>query len=270
MSALHEMRTVACETLALRDPLAKCVAVVELWQATLNREIDLAPELSLMPPDEPGRPPTPELVHPARVPRRRLGTAAGRVALFHALAHIEFNAINLALDAIARFARLPADYYRDWLRVAAEEAAHFQLLCNHLRTQGAAYGDFPAHHGLWEAAFKSRHDPLVRMGLVPRILEARGLDVTPGLQVRLEAIGEQPGAAILSIILRDEVGHVAIGNRWFEYLCRERALDPPVTFRALCAEYGVKLPQPPFNRAARLAAGFGAAELTALEAAAQK
>ena len=216
--------------------------------------------------DFPGRPLKPDLLHPAAVPRRRLGSPAGRAAMVHAITHIEFNAINLALDAVCRFANMPDDYYRDWINVAKEEAYHFTLLSTHLREHyGHAYGDFPAHNGLWDMAEKTRDDVLVRMALVPRILEARGLDVTPGMRERLAHHGDHAAAAILDIILCDEVGHVAVGNRWYKSLCEQRGLEPAPTFVLLMEQYGAPKIHPPLNRAARLAGGFTADELDALE-----
>ncbi len=260
-SARRELRGGALAALIEPTPRHKCALVNMLWTAHQAGVLGLTVAAALSPPDVAGRPSRPELVHPARVPKRRLGSPAGRAALIHAIAHIEFNAINLALDAIARFPDLPAAYYGDWLSVATEEARHFQLLLERLQALGHAYGDFPAHEGLWEAAGKTRHDVLARMALVPRMLEARGLDVTPGLQQRLRSAGDEASASVLDIILRDEVGHVAIGNRWFDYLCRQRALDPAETFLALCRDHGIKTPQPPFNTAARVAAGFSPEEL---------
>ena len=186
--------------------------------------------------------------------------------MIHAITHIEFNAINLALDAVCRFAQLPDDYYRDWINVAHEEAYHFTLLATHLRDHyGHAYGDFPAHNGLWEMAEKTRDDVLVRMALVPRILEARGLDVTPGMRERLAHHGDHAAAAILDLILRDEIGHVAVGNRWYKRLCEQRRLEPAATFVLLMEQYKAPKIHPPLNRAARLAAGFTGDELDALE-----
>ncbi len=228
--------------------------------------VDAAPSLAVT---SPGRPVKPALLHPATMPRRRLGSSAGRAALIHAITHIEFNAINLALDAVCRFAHMPDDFYRDWINVAKEEATHFTLLSQHLQTHyGHAYGDFPAHNGLWDMAEKTRDDVLVRMALVPRILEARGLDVTPGMRERLAHHGDHAAAAILDIILRDEVGHVAVGNRWYKGLCEQRGLEPASTFVLLMEQYGAPKIHPPLNRAARLAGGFSAAELDAFELAA--
>jgi len=213
----------------------------------------------------PGRPLKPELVHPLDVPRRKMTTLKGRAALIHALAHIEFNAINLALDAAYRFRGLPMAFYGDWLKVAAEEGLHFQLLREHLRDLGYDYGDFQAHNGLWEMAMKTAHDPLVRMALVPRVLEARGLDATPAIVEKLRDAGDEKAVAILAIIERDEIGHVAIGNRWYVHLCGERGLDPAQTFRRLLKEFDAPPLKPPFNIEARRKSGFAEAELTWLQ-----
>jgi uncharacterized ferritin-like protein (DUF455 family) len=190
------------------------------------------------------------------VPRRKLTTPAGRAALVHAIAHIEFNAINLALDAVYRFRGLPSAFYDDWLQVAAEEAEHFLMLRRRLATLGHAYGDFDAHNGLWEMAVRTAHDPLLRMALVPRVLEARGLDVTPGMMERLRAAGDPETVEILAVILREEIGHVAIGTRWFRHLCDQRGLDPDRTFGELITEYMPGRIRPPFHEAARREAGF--------------
>lgn len=210
---------------------------------------------------EPGRPATPVLVSPRELPLRKLNSTEGRAAFLHALSHIEFNAINLALDAVYRFRGLPPGYYGDWLQVADEEAYHFGLLRGRLRDLGYDYGDFDAHNGLWEMARKTAFNPLVRMALVPRVLEARGLDVTPGMMARLEQIGDGESAAVLAIILRDEIGHVEIGSRWFRYLCGKRGVDPEATFQELVAQYMEGRLRPPFNDEARKQAGFTKAEL---------
>lgn len=208
----------------------------------------------------PGRPSRPELVNPRDVAFRGLGTAEGRAAMVHAVAHIEFNAVNLALDAALRFPGLPSAYYADWISVAQDEARHFAMLSDRLAQLGHAYGDFSAHNGLWEAAEKTAHDPLVRMALVPRVLEARGLDVTPNMIHRLKEVGDKATAAILGVILEEEVRHVAIGTRWYRHLCTLRGVDPVATFRALIAEHRVRL-QRPFNDEARTRAGFEPGEL---------
>ncbi len=215
---------------------------------------------------EAGRPARPELVHPQRLPRRRLGSEQGRLALIHAIAHIEFNAINLAWDAVQRFAGLPADYYRDWIQVAQEEAHHFRLVRERLRDGGVDYGDFPAHNGLWEMALRTAHDPLVRMALVPRMLEARGLDVTPGIMRRFEEIGDRETVAALQVILDEEVGHVQFGSRWFNHLCEQRGLAPEATYFELLQRFVEGEIRCPLHRQARRQAGFSEAELERLEA----
>jgi len=214
----------------------------------------------------PGRPARPALVHPAQLAPRKPGTRAGRAALLHALAHIEFNAINLAWDAVCRFRGLPERFYRDWARVAGEEALHFELLCARLQALGHDYGDFPAHDGLWEMAERTAGDVLVRMALVPRVLEARGLDVTPGMIARLVQAGDHDSARVLERILADEIGHVKIGSYWYRYLCRQRALDPVQTFQRLWQEYRLGPVRRPLNAAARRQAGFDTVELDMLEA----
>jgi uncharacterized ferritin-like protein (DUF455 family) len=181
------------------------------------------------------------------------------------LAHIELNAINLAWDAVYRFRGLPRDYYDDWVQIAGEEAYHFTLLRDRLQELGYDYGDFEAHDGLWEMARKTAHDPLIRMALVPRVLEARGLDVTPGMMARLRAAGDVRTADILVVILRDEVGHVAAGSRWFRYLCQARGLDPDATYRQLIRQYMTGRIKGPLHRDARLEAGFTEQELAYLE-----
>ncbi|HWU84292.1 MAG TPA: ferritin-like domain-containing protein, partial [Rhodocyclaceae bacterium] len=200
----------------------------------------------------------------AQLPQRGAHTPEGRAALVHAIAHIEFNAINLALDHVVRFPEFPRDYVDDWLTVAAEEAYHFGLVRDHLRTLGHDYGDFAAYDGLWQMTLKTAHDPLARMALVPRLLEARGLDATPPIQRKLQGVGDTAAVAILDIILRDEVGHVAVGDRWFRVLCAERGLEPEQTYRRLLDEYAAPWPQPPLNEEARRAAGFSEDELRTL------
>ena len=269
------MRQAAFTALAECDPVRKVALATAAWRAANGPKpngpkpngpkplVDAALRLTI---ETPGRPATPALLHPSAVPRRRLGSAEGRAAMIHAITHIEFNAINLALDAVCRFGGLPDDYYLDWITVAKEEAHHFTLLSQHLQHHyGHSYGDFPAHNGLWDMAEKTRDDVLVRMALVPRILEARGLDVTPGMRARLAHHGDAEAAAILDIILRDEVGHVAVGNRWYERLCAERGVEPMATFARLMREYDAPKIHPPLNREARLASGFSAAELDAME-----
>ena len=214
---------------------------------------------------EAGRPALPELVHPSRLPRRGLGSEQGRLALIHAIAHIEFNAINLAWDAVQRFPGLPPDYYSDWIRVAEEEAKHFRLLRERLRQAGVDYGEFQAHNGLWDMAVRTAHDPLVRMALVPRMLEARGLDVTPGIMQRFRKLGDLETVAVLQLILDEEVGHVAHGSRWFAYLCAQRGLEPEHAFFDLLHNFLNGEIRCPLHRQARLDAGFSEHELERLE-----
>jgi uncharacterized ferritin-like protein (DUF455 family) len=213
----------------------------------------------------PGRPERPELVPPRLVGRRSMATTEGRAMLIHALAHIEFNAVNLALDAMWRFPGMPAQFYSDWLRVAKEGATHFSLLAAHLQVLGYAYGDFPAHDSLWEMAEKTRGDIVGRMALVPRTLEARGLDAIPPVRAKLAQAGDLAAAEILDIILRDEIGHVEIGNRWYGYLCEQRGLEPRVTYDELAARYEAPALKGPFNVEARRKAGFSEAELERFE-----
>ncbi len=212
----------------------------------------------------PGRPVRPALVGHMRVKQRSVRTLEGRAALIHAIAHIELNAIDLALDAAWRFAGMPKDFYLDWIAVAREEALHFTLLRDHLRSLGFAYGDFPAHNALWEMAEKTRGDVLARIALVPRTLEARGLDASPAVKAKLLSAGDAAGAAIIDVILRDEIGHVAIGNRWFRWLCERRGLDPLTTYADLALQHSAPRLRGPFNLEARRAAGFSDEELARL------
>ncbi len=247
--------------LELHDPTQKVAAVQALDFATgpVDTQARLQPQQAL-----PGRPARPNLVHPTTLPKRSAHSVAGRAALLHAVAHIEFNAINLALDATWRFTGMPPDFYRDWLRVATEEAHHFTLVAGHLATLGHAYGDFDAHDGLWAMCEKTAGDPLARMALVPRTLEARGLDATPPMQAHLHRAGDLRAVEILALILRDEVGHVAIGNRWYRFLCERDQLDPIVTYDRLARKHHAPRLRGPFNVQARLAAGFTQLEVDAL------
>ena len=217
----------------------------------------------------PGQPARPELRAHLDVPKRSPFTLQGLAALLHAVTHIEFNAINLALDAIWRFPDMPRAYYLDWLQIAFEEAHHFSLLRAHLQSLGCDYGDFPAHTGLWDMTAKTEGDVLARMALVPRTLEARGLDATPPMQAKLRRVGS-PAALraveILDVILADEIGHVAIGNHWYRYLCSQRGLEPIATYAALSVQYGAPRLVGPLNLDARRAAGFDSAELALMQA----
>jgi uncharacterized ferritin-like protein (DUF455 family) len=228
-------------------------------QSKLNRD-----EFDLIRIETPGRPSKPDLIHPSQLKQRKLGSELGRATLIHAILHIEFNAINLALDAVYRFREMPDEYYADWLMVASEEAYHFTLLEHRLNDLGYVYGDMPAHNGLWEMVLKTDHDVLTRMALVPRVLEARGLDVTPGMIERLEKAGDSETVEILKIILRDEIGHVAIGSRWYKYCCELNKVEPDQTFRELLIEYMGRGLNGPLHQAARLKAGFSQDEIDEL------
>ncbi|HWT72839.1 MAG TPA: ferritin-like domain-containing protein [Oxalicibacterium sp.] len=261
-----ELRSAARAWAVETDPRTKAEGVIALARGWRAGDVLLDQTQQFSQEDfVPGRPSRPELISPKLLKHRSMRTVEGRSALIHALTHIEFNAINLALDAIWRFAGMPQDYYLDWLQVAAEEALHFSLLAQHLQTLGYCYGEFPAHNSLWEMAEKTRGDILARMALVPRTLEARGLDASPLMRAKLTQAGDQAAADILDTILRDEIGHVAIGNRWYNFLCEQRALDPVLAYDELAARYKAPAPRGPFNLEARRAAGFNEAELAALQ-----
>ena len=262
ISLSHDLREAALVWLCETEAITKAQGVIELgkyYGYSLNIEAQLISTQAI-----PGLPAKPELVSPLSVKKRSMRTVVGRATLIHALAHIEFNAINLALDAIWRFSHMPRQYYVDWLKVAAEEAYHFSLLNDHLHRLGYAYGDFSGHNSLWEMVDRTKHDVLARMALVPRTMEARGLDANPRLRNKLLQAGDVKAAEILDIILRDEIGHVAIGNTWFNWLCAQQKLAPIATFEALCIDYGAPKLRPPFNLEARRKAGFSEAELVLL------
>lgn len=263
-----DLRQRALDILTIAAPADKVAATQALVQA-VDQGLASLDEAAIVTAAQhaviPGRPAKPGLVSVLQVPKRSPFTPAGRAALVHAIAHIEFNAINLALDAIWRFAGMPRDFYLDWLKVASEEALHFSLLAEHLYTLGASYGDFEAHDGLWTMAERTASDVLARMALVPRTLEARGLDATPPLQAKFAKAGDARAVEILAIILRDEVGHVEIGNRWYRFLCEQRGLDPVTVYPGLVERYQAPRLRPPFNFEARRAAGFDEAELAALQ-----
>lgn len=247
--------------LAIPDPVLKAQGVAALdLSAPLDAGISI-PDI----PGLPGRLARPELVPHTQIKHGRLTTPEGHAALVHSIVHIEKNAIDLALDICWRFAGMPEAFYRDWLRVAFEEAYHFTLLREHLETLGFQYGDFPAHNGLWDMAERTRGDLLARVALVPRTLEARGLDASPAVKTKLVSIGDLRAGEILDIILRDEIGHVAVGNRWYGWLCAQRGLDPVATYAELTVRYEAPKLKKPFNLAARRAAGFSEAELSALQ-----
>jgi uncharacterized ferritin-like protein (DUF455 family) len=262
MAQALPIRAQALALLTETDPAAKTGGVAALAQAHARGKVGVDAAASLQPAGAiPGRPSKPELVSPKLLGRRSMASVEGRAMLVHALAHIEFNAVNLALDAVWRFRGMPGAYYADWLRVAGEEALHFNLLNDHLATLGHTYGDFPGHDSLWEMVAKTSGDVLARMALVPRTMEARGLDAIPPLRAKLAQAGDMDAAAILDVLLRDEVGHVEIGNRWYFYLCDLRGLEPVSTYDALTVQYKAPVLKGPFNVEARRRAGFLEAEL---------
>ena len=210
---------------------------------------------------QPGYPDTLKLVAPRELKRRGIQTQDGRNTLLHAVAHIEFNAINLALDAAYRFPDQPLQYYVDWINIAADEARHFKLINDYLNSHNCNYGDLPAHNGLWEMAVETAHDIVARMALVPRVLEARGLDVTPGMIEKLQRVDDRRAVAILETIYLDEIGHVEKGSYWFFYQCELRGLEPRATFLDMVERHLHGELRGPFNVSARLKAGFDEAEM---------
>ena len=251
---------------AVLGPLLECDAVRKAERtAALPLDLPIGSELTVgAPRGIPGRPEHPRLIPHTRMRQGAVGSSEGRARLVHAIAHIELNAIDLALDIVWRFPGMPADFYRDWLRVAREEAHHFLLLRAHLVGMGFDYGAFDAHNGLWEMAERTRDDLLARLALVPRTLEARGLDASPGVRAKLVGAGDARAGEILDLILAEEIGHVAIGNRWYRHVCAERGLDPRRTDAELAQRYEAPRPRAPFNLAARRAAGFDEDELADL------
>ena len=245
-----------CDTDAVRK--AQATLALDLTLPVGHAEV-LTPSKPI-----PGRPLKPELIAHSLLKPKPLSTVEGRALLVHSVAHIELNAIDLALDVVWRFPGLPDAFYTDWMRIAQEEAKHFMLLREHLRSLGFDYGDFPAHNGLWEMAERTQDDVLARIGIVPRTLEARGLDASPGVKNKLIGAGDHKAGQILDLILEEEIGHVAAGNRWYRYLCHERGLDPFSTYARLIDQYDAPKLRPPFNMAARRLAGFDEAELAAL------
>jgi uncharacterized ferritin-like protein (DUF455 family) len=263
-----ELREASLAILASTDAQTKVDQLPILFDRYQNQQIslDIASKIDAQNLILPGRPAKPELVLPKLVPKRRMDTIEGRAGLLHSLAHIEFNAMNLALDAIWRFPDMPQDYYADWLRVAKEEAYHFSLVNEHLHSLGFAYGNFPAHNSLWEMVERTTDSVIARMALVPRTMEARGLDAVPSIRDRFKQIKEVRAVEILEIILNDEIGHVLIGNRWFNFLCAKDNLSPITAYRELAAKYRAPILKGPFNMEARKQAGFSAEELSLLEA----
>jgi uncharacterized ferritin-like protein (DUF455 family) len=255
-----ELRQLALQWFVHDDPVTKAQS---LMQTPAGLEVDAQREF-YSPSPQPGRRALPLLVPHTQIKPAKLNTPEGHAALVHSVVHIERNAIDLALDVVWRFSGMPEDFYRAWFQVAQEEALHFSLLSEHLQTLGFSYGHFPAHDGLWEMAERTQNDLLARVALVPRTLEARGLDASPAVKNKLLSVGDLRGAEILDLILRDEVGHVALGNRWYGHLCQQRGLEPVATFAQLRQQYQAPRMKGPFNLPARRAAGFSESELQAL------
>ena len=263
---MPELRQSALELLASPDPQLKVSGIRQLFdayhagQAILNVDVDLDAGMLCIP----GRPQKPDLVPPLEVPKRAMNTDQGRASLLHSLAHIEFNAMNLALDAIWRFKGMPASYYEDWLKVTKEEAYHFSLLEAYLKQMGYMYGDFLAHNSLWEMVERTTDAVIARMALVPRTMEARGLDAVPMIRERFKQIKDVQAVEILEIILKDEIGHVLIGNKWFNFLCEKNNLSAITTYKELARKYRAPVLRGPFNLEGRKQAGFTNEELDLL------
>lgn len=248
-------------------PAEKITLSYETETAWQQQQLSLEKVSPILTFENPGRPEKPELVPPRELNRRKITSKEGHAALIHSICHIEFNAMNLAWDAVYRFQEMPEAFYSDWIKVAKEEAYHYELLSEHLTSLGYVYGDFTAHNGLWESALTTAFDPMVRMALVPRVLEARGLDVTPGIVKKLKNIGDDRAVEILAIVHHDEIGHVEIGTRWFRYLCEQRGLDSEEIFKDLIKKYMKGTLRGPFDHDVRKRAGFTEEELLYLESA---
>jgi uncharacterized ferritin-like protein (DUF455 family) len=263
---MPDLFSLAEHVLTSADVETKLSLTRQAWQYHQQGELSLEPDESAALPTDAARfPGRPVLVDPRELPKRKLTSTEGKVALLHAVAHIEFSAIQLAWDHLYRFREMPTHYYLDWLGVAVEEAQHFALLRERLRELGADYGDLPAHAGLWGIAADTAYDVLARMALVPRFMEARGLDVTPGMITRLQNAGDAASVTLLERILHDEVGHVALGSRWFLWICGQRGLQAEAEYFKLIGRHLHSPVRGPFNRELRLQAGFSEAELLLLD-----
>ncbi|MEN8261302.1 MAG: ferritin-like domain-containing protein [Pseudomonadota bacterium] len=251
----------------LHDSLVeeKLAATRDAWMAYEQGRLTFEPEEPPQPIEKTRFPQHPVLVAPKRLPKRSLSTSEGLIAFLHSIAHIEFTAIYLAWDILYRFRGLPPPFYADWLGVAHEEALHFSMIRGRLRELGSDYGMLPAHRGLWEVAEDTAHDLLARLALVPRYMEARGLDVTPSMIDKLDRAGDKQSAALLTRILDDEVGHVGTGSRWFGYVCEHRGLEPERAYFDLLKRHLRGRVRGPFNHALRESAGFTRSELLKLE-----
>lgn len=253
---MRSLGEVAVEVLTTADPIAK--AAKSIIFATKWRDRTLSPETLCPAPDRPARPDKPELLSPKEMPKRgKGGSPANRIALYHAIAHIELNAIDLAWDMVARFGTgMPKEFLDDWVAVGADEARHFTLLIERLDDLGARYGDLPAHDGLWQAAFETKDGLLARLAVVPLVLEARGLDVTPGMIARFKRFDDDAGAKVLETIYQEEIDHVKAGARWFRFVCARENKDPKTTYQTLVKKYFKGKLKPPFNEKARDLAGL--------------
>lgn len=257
MMALAQMADTVLRTANGREKTEVSRGFAAQWRAA--REDGSVPEIgTATPPMHPSRPDKPELLSPRDVPRRRPGTPEGRIALLHAVAHIELNAVDLHWDIIARFShiKMPIGYYDDWVKSADEESKHFNLMCDCLEAEGSFYGALPAHAGMWRAAEDTADDFMGRLAVVPMVLEARGLDVTPGMIKVFKQAKANQAVEALEIIYAEEVHHVAYGSKWFHYLCGRDELDPTPTFHALVRKYFHGNLKPPFNEEKRAEAGI--------------
>lgn len=254
----------AYDCLNLDHPQEKVALTLASAQAWETGRCALSGDTTVERLECPGRPETPVLVETPQLPARKLGSQEGHAAFMHAIAHIEFNAINLAWDAVYRFRSMPRGFYDDWVRIAREEASHFEMVRDYLLELGYDYGSFNAHNHLWEMALDTDNDALMRMALVPRVLEARGLDVTPGMIKRLRHQDYKKAVSILQVIYDEEIGHVEAGSRWFKYICSQQQLDPDTTYRRLVKQYAKNKIRKPINDEARLQAGFSEEEIAYL------
>lgn len=255
--SLSEMAVEVLNTADGRAKTALSRAHAKAWLAAraAGDEISIG---RAIPPDRPARPDRPELLDPRNVPRRRPGSEKGRIAILHAVAHIELNAVDLHWDVIARFANvpMPMGYFDDWVKAADEESNHFNLICDCLEANGSSYGDLPAHAGMWRAAEDTAEDFMGRLAVVPMVLEARGLDVTPGMIEIFERAGDEKSVAAMKVIYAEEVGHVAYGSKWFHFLCGRHDIDPKDAFHDLVRRYFHGPLKPPFNEEKRAEAGL--------------
>ena len=259
--SVKSLQNNAYDCLMLSDASAKHDLSLEIHQLWADRQISLDESHQSNDDCNVGIPEKPKLVPFNQLPKRSVKSTEGHAALIHSFAHIEYNAINIAWDAVYRFNHMPEAFYDDWSQIAAEEAYHFQLLRDYLLTLGYDYGSFFAHAGLWEMVEQTRSDVMIRMALVPRVLEARGLDVTPDIIHRFSHHNMKEAADILEIIYKDEIGHVSIGSKWFKFICEQRGLDSQATFEALINQYAADKIRQPFNLEARHQAGFSHTEM---------